>query len=68
MYTGGPLWGERGEVWRTTYKYQLEAFVEAVRNGKDVLEGPWVGLQESEKVMECIDAVYDKMGLPRRGL
>ena len=42
--------------------------MEAVRNGKDVLEGPWVGLQESEKVMECIDAVYDKMGLPRRGL
>lgn len=69
-YVDGPQWGKRGEPWWTTYRYQLEAFIDMVRaseSGKKY-EGPWMSLEESEKVMELIDAVYDKAGLPRRGI
>lgn len=69
-FTGGPQWGSRGEAWWTTYRWQLEAFVDRVRakeSGQEY-QGPWMDLKESEKVMELIDAVYDKAGLPRRGL
>ena len=69
LWQNGPQWGTRGEPWWTTYRYQLEAFVDAVRAKESGVEykGPWMSLQESEKVMELIDAVYDKAGLPRRG-
>ena len=69
-YVDGPQWGTRGEDWWTTYRYQLEAFSNMVRAkeaGKEY-QGPWMDLRESEKVMELIDAVYDKAGLPRRGV
>lgn len=68
-YEGGPLWKERGQPWWSTYRYQLEAFVDAVRAkeaGKEY-DGPWMTLGESEKLMEVIDGVYAKAGLPRRG-
>jgi predicted dehydrogenase len=70
LFTDGPQWGTRGESWWTTYRYQLEAFVDAVRAKESGGEykGPWMSLEESEKVMELIDAVYDKAGLPRRGI
>jgi predicted dehydrogenase len=70
LFTDGPQWGTRGEAWWTTYRYQLEAFVDAVRAKEKGEEytGPWMSLEESEKVMELIDVVYDKAGLPRRGL
>lgn len=69
-YKGGPIWKGTGEDWWTTYRWQLQAFTDAVR-AKDAgrpYEGAWMSLDESEKLMEMIDAVYDKAGLPRRGL
>ena len=68
-YSGGPQWRTRGQDWWTTYRYQLEAFVSMVRAkeaGTDY-DGPWMALGESEKLMELINGVYDKAGLPRRG-
>lgn len=70
LYVDGPQWGTRGKPWWTTYRYQLEAFVDMVRakdTGTDY-SGPWMSLDESEKLMEVIDSVYDKAGLPRRGI
>ena len=69
LYTDGPQWMQRGQPWWTTYRYQLEAFVDGVKakEAGKVYEGPWMSLEESEKLMEVIDAVYDKAGLPRRG-
>lgn len=67
-YQGGSAWGDRGQRWWTSYRYQLEAFVDAVR-AKDAGGNPppcWVSLDESLAVMELVDAVYDKAGLPRR--
>jgi predicted dehydrogenase len=76
QYKDGPQWGARGEKWWTTYRYQLEAFVEGVRavqGGKTVqevdkgLEGvPWVPLAESVAEIGIIDKVYEKAGLPLR--
>lgn len=70
MYVDGDQWVKRGEPWWTTYRYQLEAFVDMVKaeeNGASY-SGPWMSLKESEKLMEVIDSVYDKAGLPRRGI
>lgn len=69
-YDNGPYWKTRGEIWWTTYRWQLEAFVEAVRARESGMtyEGPWMSLKESVKVMELIDAVYEKAGLPVRGV
>lgn len=70
-YVDGPQWvGGRGARFWTTYRYQLEAFVDIVRakdkGGK--YSGPNVPLEESVKLMELIDAVYEKAGLPIRGV
>ena len=49
----------------TTYRYQLEAFIAKVRGE----EPPhWIELEESVATMKLIDQVYDKAGLPGRGL
>jgi predicted dehydrogenase len=45
-----------------TYRYQLEAFRDAVRDGTPVLTGP----ADSVANMEVIDAVYEAAGLPLR--
>lgn len=69
VYVDGPMWKSRGQPWWTTYRYQLEAFVEAVRNkdsGRE-FEGPWYSLNDSQKVMEVIDKTYERMGMPVRG-
>ena len=69
LFVDGPQWKSRGQPWWTTYRYQLEAFVESVKAkeaGKEY-QGPWMKLSESEKIMELIDAVYDHAGLPERG-
>ncbi|KAI5367813.1 Putative gfo/Idh/MocA-like oxidoreductase, NAD(P)-binding domain superfamily [Septoria linicola] len=69
-YTDGPQWQSRGQAWWTTYRYQLEVFVDQVRakeSGREY-KGPTMTLQESTKLMSLIDAVYDKAGLPRRGV
>lgn len=69
LYKDGPLWGKRGESWWTTYRYQLEAFVDRVKatqNGEPYT-GPWVDMDESVKLMEIIDGIYKKAGMPLRG-
>jgi len=66
-----------GEDWWTTYRYQLEGFVRKIRETETETEtgsqsgyrykGPFVSLDESVRIMEIIDAVYEKAGLPIRG-
>jgi len=73
-HVNGPVWGSRGAAWWTTYRYQLEAFAERVREAESTDGGnrpsktPWVSLDNSVKLMELIDSVYEKAGLPKRGL
>jgi predicted dehydrogenase len=51
----------RGEA---TYTHQLRQFVARIRQG-----APWASdLTDSIDNMKLIDAIYDKAGLPRRGL
>ncbi|KAI0360213.1 NAD binding oxidoreductase [Trametes cingulata] len=62
-YSGGPQWGTRGEPWWSTYRYQLEAFVDQVRGR---VPPHWVTLESSIAQMETIDAIYEKSGLGKR--
>ena len=48
---------------RPTYEYQLEAFVDAVRNGNDLP----TDAHDAIKQMEVIDAAYTAAGLKPRG-
>lgn len=69
--SGGPLWGnvwttggKGGKPYWSTYRWQLEAFVDRVR-GK---EAPcWVSGEDSIAQMESIDEIYKAAGLPVRG-
>ncbi|KAF8159171.1 hypothetical protein B0H34DRAFT_392617 [Crassisporium funariophilum] len=63
IYKGGPKWGERGETWWSSYRYQLEAFVDKVRGREPVC---WVDGQESIMQMRTVDQVYQASGLPLR--
>lgn len=63
QYKGGPQWKDAGEAYWSTYRYQLEAFVDKVR-GREPAH--WVTNQESVFQMESIDEVYKKSGLPLR--
>ncbi|KAI0749758.1 NAD binding Rossmann fold oxidoreductase [Daedaleopsis nitida] len=65
FYSGGPQWGQRGETWWSTYRYQLEAFVDKVRGREPV---HWVTFESSIAQMETIDMVYEKSGLGKRFL
>jgi predicted dehydrogenase len=56
--------GFKGEEWWTTYRFQLEAFVDRVKKRKG--SGVWVEPEESIGQMETIDATYLKSGLPVR--
>ena len=69
-YKDGPQWGSRGQDWWTTYRYQLESFIDQVKAKEtgEAYRGPNMRVEESIKLMTLIDAVYDKAGLPRRGL
>lgn len=69
-YVGGEQWGTGvGEEWWTTYRYQLEAFVGMIRASErgEQWNGPCMSMTESVKLMQMVDALYDKAGLPRRG-
>ena len=59
-----------GEAWWSTYRHQLEAMVSMIkaRRAGEEYAGPWVSMGESIKIMEIVDAVYERAGLPRRGL
>lgn len=71
QYSGGPLWGERvtsagakgGKSTWSTYRWQLEAFVDAVRGDTPAY---WVSGDESVWQMESLDAMYQAAGLPVR--
>lgn len=74
QYKGGPFWDQEltgeedsGQDWHSNYRWQLEAFVRMIQKGESGYKGPWVSLDESIRVMELIDATYEKAGLPVRG-
>ncbi|KAI9155502.1 oxidoreductase [Paramyrothecium foliicola] len=62
-YSFGPSWGPCSEPWWSTYRYQLEAFVDNVE-GKEPVH--WVDAEDSINQMRTIDAIYEKSGLGAR--
>ncbi|KAF1958755.1 oxidoreductase domain-containing protein [Byssothecium circinans] len=54
----------KGEEWWTTYRFQLEEFVNKVKKREG--SGIWVEHEESIRQMETIDKTYEKAGLPTR--
>lgn len=54
----------KGEEWWTTCRYQLEAFVDRVKEREG--SGVWVDAEDSIRQTELIDRTYEKMGLPVR--
>ncbi|KAF2791134.1 oxidoreductase domain-containing protein [Melanomma pulvis-pyrius CBS 109.77] len=56
--------GKKGEEWWSTYRYQLEEFVNRVKKRDG--SGVWVEGEDSIKQMEMIDATYVEAGLPLR--
>ena len=55
--TAGKLMGKDGNSW-TTYRYQLEAFVDKIRGGEPAV---WMSKEESVSVMQGIEMVYEKV-------
>jgi len=53
----------KGEDWWTTYRYQLEAFVDAV---KGRTPQTWISADDSVSTIKWVDEVYKKSGLGRR--
>ncbi|CAO2657338.1 Nn.00g034640.m01.CDS01 [Neocucurbitaria sp. VM-36] len=51
----------KGEDWWSTYRYQLEEFVNKVKGRKG--SGAWVDGEESIKQMEVTDRTYEKAGM-----
>ncbi len=49
---------------RSTYAYQLDAFIEAIEESKPLLTGP----ADAVRQMQLIDRCYKAAGLPLRGL
>ena len=63
-YTGGPQWGDdRGQPYWSTYRYQLEAFVDKMRGKRSA---HWITHEDSVLQMQAIDDVYSKSGMPLR--
>lgn len=67
-YRKAYVWAEEtgqpcAENW-TTYRHQLEQFVNKVKGRKG--SGVWIDGEDSIKQMEMIDLAYDKAGLPLR--
>jgi len=54
----------KGEEWWSTYRYQLEEFVNKVKGREG--SGVWVDPEDSIRQMEMIDATYLKTDLPLR--
>lgn len=52
-----------GEEWWTTYRYQLEAFVDKIRAREPKT---WLSKEESVTTMEWIEKIYEKNGLGSR--
>ncbi|OCF34183.1 hypothetical protein I317_01670 [Kwoniella heveanensis CBS 569] len=62
-YNYGPKWKDTGDTHWSTYRYQLEAFVDKVR-GREPKH--WITAEDSIAQMETIDAIYEKTGLGPR--
>ncbi|KAF2643465.1 oxidoreductase domain-containing protein [Massarina eburnea CBS 473.64] len=56
--------GRIGEEWWSTYRYQLEEFVNRVKKREG--SGIWVEPEDSIRQMEMIDETYEAAGLPVR--
>ncbi|KDQ14949.1 hypothetical protein BOTBODRAFT_333766 [Botryobasidium botryosum FD-172 SS1] len=54
---------EHGEVWWTTYRYQLEAFVDRVRGREP---RTWISAEDSIAQMEAVERIYEKANMPPR--
>ena len=52
---------EMGEPWWSSYRYQLEAFVNKVKGRTPHV---WVTKEESIKTIEIIESVYAKVHFP----
>lgn len=67
VYTGdAPLeryGGMKGEAWWTTYRYQLEAFVDKIRGRRPDY---WITPEDSIKQMEAVEMIYNKTGMGAR--
>ena len=57
-------YGPPGKEFWTSYRWQLEAFVDKIKGRDEV--GVWVSGEDSIKQMKAIDMVYEKAGLPLR--
>ena len=64
-YNFGPKWGPIGEVWWSTYRYQLEAFVDKIK-GKQPKH--WTEMDDALGMAEMTDRVYEKAEMPKRGM
>ncbi|RLL93008.1 hypothetical protein CFD26_100857 [Aspergillus turcosus] len=56
--------GHVGEQWWTTYRYQLEEFVDRVKGRPG--SGVWIDGADSIAQMEAVDRTYEKAGLKPR--
>ena len=52
--------GGKGEAWWTTYRYQLEAFVDRV---KGRTPKTWISKEDSVENLEWIEKIYEKVSL-----
>jgi len=55
--------GQKGEEWWSTYRYQLEAFIDKVRGREP---HAWVTEEDSIGNLEWVEKVYEKSGLGLR--
>jgi len=55
--------GGKGEEWWTTYRYQLEGFVDQV---KGRTPKSWVSKEDSVENLDWIEKIYEKTGLGSR--
>ncbi|KAI0093432.1 NAD(P)-binding protein [Irpex rosettiformis] len=55
--------GQKGEDWWTTYRYQLEAFVDKIKGREPDV---WLTEEDSISNLEWIEKVYEKSGLGLR--
>ncbi|KZO97109.1 NAD binding oxidoreductase [Calocera viscosa TUFC12733] len=62
-YRDGTAWSQQGEAWWSTYRWQLQAFLDKIRGR---VPHHWVTGKSSIDQMETIDAIYEKAGLPLR--
>lgn len=61
-YTGG-RWGETGDSWWSTYRYQLEAFVDKCK-GKEPPH--WLNGEDTIAEMDTVDTILERSGLGKR--